>query len=466
MRIRLLEIITGKLAFCLAHLWLVSGLAGQERTIVRFYHGIPGDARAVEVVRDGRVEQAAGNRVFLILPQDAEICVEVINAHPIFYDYSFGVELDTTQITLPDVANFLAFLRRQLPDPAVVSALQAAGLDATQTADSLLRADLYGYFRSLHAEPQWWWEYAGNLKILNEQVLLARQTAERSDQPQSYPAQPGEEKDFRWARERILGLPATPGHFNDPDLEGTLTAWFAEARMRMEAGNPAPEDRILLEALRTFGESLLHARDALLTAFREASPVFKTCLQVQAFRSIYWLGVASRGTESQTRRAVGPRLLEIVVEPAFRRPVLELIPVAYALYRRNVAEFAVVDGRIRRTIDSDHFEFRVGGMLLANVKTFGARQEFAVGAGLGSNLFGTDAALSEFFLGALLSYRDLLRVGMGWGLASHRGLEAGLQPGDPLPEGKSLEDVLVDDDVSALFLVFSLKGIPLPFFGQ
>jgi hypothetical protein len=149
--------------------------------------------------------------------------------------------------------------------------------------------------------------------------------------------------------------------------------------------------------------------------------------------------------------------------PRYERPVLELVPVVFGIYRADVPQFGVEDGVIVRRAE-DEFRMRVGSMLAINILSFTEDESVYVGICLGVGLLGEGETVSDLLAGSLLSYRDVLRLGLGVGLSELPvGLMGPLKEGEPLPTNvDDLEEVTRTAKKLTFALTFNLTGFDLP----
>jgi len=217
-----------------------------------------------------------------------------------------------------------------------------------------------------------------------------------------------------------------------------------------------------LKQTKAYGLSLMNARDALVKPYLETSGEVKRCGTVGEGTTTLNLTATRRG-DGTAARMTG-EVLEVVVEPTFVRPIVEVVPIAYLVSIRNAPGFEIDDGKIARVEEDDSFEGRLGAMLALQPWSFGKRKEVALGVGIGSNLFTGADTFSEVFASVLVSYRDVFRLGVGWGRADVEGARLGdeLSEGDALPEDTQLSDVLETKAFDGFFLVVNVSGFKLP----
>ena len=156
-------------------------------------------------------------------------------------------------------------------------------------------------------------------------------------------------------------------------------------------------------------------------------------------------------------------MISVTVVPNYQRPVLEVIPLALITYANDVPSFAAKDSIVVEE-QGDGFRFRAGGMLLYNVATFGQLKRGSIGFGIGFAISGQDKQLENLFLGTLLSYGDVLRMGFGIGFAQYpHKLNPPASIGSPLPPDLSdLEELIENNRKLSVFFNLSVAGLSLP----
>lgn len=413
----------------------------QKRIRYQFYHGKQGSSKIVKKIVDGKAIPFDENRDHITVPPDCEICVEIINSHPVFYSYRVGVEVTPLEIKPPDLSSFLDFINN------LIEKTEIAQIKA----------------RTLTKDLQTWLEnYVQKITTLADIIEEAQLTSNKSEEPAEYPFK---ETSYERARKDIYEkLGDDISLFEGMKPEEAIKKWYKDALGAIPTLNDQPlvrTYRTIVDALYVYSQTLLELRNSVLKSYEYDRPFIRECIKIGDGLTTVRLKINNK-SEKKTdavRDTGDTDLLEIVAMPEFKRPRMEIVPVAYYTFVKDYSEFSVIDGIVNRTMDNERFEFRFGAMLATNVYSFSKSKELALSIGLGSNLFGGGKALSEYFLGAFISYRDIFRFGLGWGAAKIPELKGGAVVGQPLPQGKSLDDFLGHDDKSAIFIVFSLKGI-------
>lgn len=174
------------------------------------------------------------------------------------------------------------------------------------------------------------------------------------------------------------------------------------------------------------------------------------------------LSVTRKDTSEAKAREVG-RLMQVHVSPIYDRPVIELIPIAFGIYAKRVPQFSLRNNVIARE-EGDEFRFRAGTMMVANMVPFHPDQSVSLGVGVGFGFFGEGKPLSDFLVGSLVSYRDLFRVGLGFGLSElPNSLKRPAAEGDPLPSNAgNITDVVETKKRGAIFMLFNMTGLSVP----
>ena len=71
-------------------------------------------------------------------------------------------------------------------------------------------------------------------------------------------------------------------------------------------------------------------------------------------------------------------------------------------------------------------------------------------------------SLSDFMVGLMASYKESVRIGVGGGVSAvPSGLSASAEIGEPLPEGKSLDELIETRDRVAFYLMVALPQLTL-----
>lgn len=440
-------------------------LSGQGRIIYQVHHGSPSGIRITARVDNGTVAGKSETRLEDVVAAGREVCFEVTNPNPALYTYGLASNAAVTPAAELPTGGLVSFLKNALP-------VVPANVTKAASADPGFR---YFYFETVTGETQpdpkaWFADYVSALSDLGADVEKARNAARQSDLPDSGNAEggtgAGTGAGYGSARQALAALGSGAGRFNDGNLETTLLGLYKTAQSRLQALPGASGDTAatyLLEVLRTHGESLANTRNQIRTAFAAPADRVLQCKAVGAEPVTLSLRIDRRDPALAKNRAVGDSVVRVAIRPAYVRPWLEVMPVAYSVFSRNVPEFDVQDGMVTRRDDGEQFEFRTGGMLALRVLELGETREAALHIGAGSNLLGGGKALSEFYVGALFTYRDGFRIGLGWGQAQMPDrLKSPAKVGDPLPAGLSLKDAIIEDDRSAFFLIFNLADLSLP----
>jgi hypothetical protein len=416
---------------------------------ITVYHG-QGNSQAVSFDVGAQGRQGTSQRALTLdLPRGTRVCMNVLNAHTPGFTYSLQDSLDATPPTPPSFGGLLNLLSAVIP---------TAGSTATSTSP------FTALFRAASVTEL---TYPGRLDSLAQDLADAKKVIRESLLPETLlPAQfqvaTGEERGLRYAQQRISGLPADSGRFNDPDLEATLNKWESAAD-----SSPAESARSIIGALHEHARTLLAARNAIRDTYLKAGPSWRDCRSLANGITTLWLVAKPRVSDDFASQRDTGRIVQLTARTNFSRDALEIVPLAFVAFPHNVTGFSVVNDTVVENVKyADNASFRVGTMVTATPLRFGDSQEWAFGPGIGTGVIGDNKpALSDFFLGGLLSWRDWLRVGGGYGFAQAPGrLINGAATGKPLPLGNgrtALSDFIENKRVGTWFLSFTFTGLKL-----
>lgn len=464
-------------AILLAGPWATPA-AAQDQLILQFYHGKNRESGPATYEMNDGVRPTLKRRINQPMAEGSEVCVRIVNPHPVLYGYSLAVAVDTTPPPAPEgISAFLSPLNTvfgaqgsalagtaELTGATFIPADAGVGSSDARIAVAGLRADEDTYFDQIE-------ELREQLDDLAADIKAAQEAARASDQPEvlvhgaggiATSAPPADGKGgLAYAQQAMRALPGEPGRFNDDKLAETLK----NAQASLDAAlKDAPEGyKRFAQLLYERGATLMQVRNALRATYIGATLPGPICETVKRGRNTVTLRVVRRDTLLTPARDTGAALLTATVATYYPRPLLELIPVAYGIYSPRVAEFEVRDSVVRRD-EADAYRFRGGTMLVINPLMFGPDRSIALGGGLGLGFGGGDEAVSDFIVGALLSYRNYFRVGIGGGWAElPRRLKAPAQEGAPLPANAGkLDDLVETRRKGALFAIFQLAGLSVP----
>lgn len=434
-------------------------VGAQGRAIVRVYHGDDAKSAIVTLVENGTSYEKKETQLEFVRPAGSQVCIEVVNPHPLVYSYSLGTRIDTTKFDLAAVASLSEVLLQTIGDAGLSVGVSAAA-DITGIKSHSVQALKYV---NTPDSTSWWLKYLGQMTKLHGEAKQAQDSAAASDIPRSYKEVADGDTEFLRAKTFITKtLSREAGHFNDPSLASTFERYFADAKAAAaQSADTATLGRHLLEALRVASDQIVKTVGSFRSTWERTGSAVQECLTLGTEPTTVKLRVTRRDSAKAGPRTTGEPV-SVKITPSYVRPWLKVVPVAYTVFLRDVRRFDIVDGVVKQDTDDETFDYRVGGMLALKLKEIGDDKSAAISIGLGSNLLGGGKAFEELLIGGLATYRDLFTIGIGWGQVKVRDvLQSPATDGTALPSGKSLSDLLAERDKSGVFLLFNLTGLKL-----
>ncbi|HVI78333.1 MAG TPA: hypothetical protein VM715_09225 [Candidatus Acidoferrum sp.] len=427
---------------------------------ITVYHG-QGNSQAVsyELGTQGR-RSSSQRQLELSVPEGTRVCMNVLNAHTPGFNYALRVSVDSTPPTPPNFGGLLELLTSVIPGSgtAAGTALNALRNESqkAQELDALNQSDPDSVFIAT---------YTARLDSLEKDLQTAKEAIRLSLFPETLvtgltQAPSNERRGLRYAQEQINALPSSEGRFNDPKLEETITAW------KQNAPQSATMTRVV-DALHKSAMVLVAARNAVRDTYSKAAASWRECRAITNGVTTMKLAVTPRSMDEFTGQRDTGSLVQVTATSDYRRNVVEIVPLAFLAFPRNVTGFGVRNDTVVEGVKyAESASFRVGTMVTATPLRFGSSNEWAFGPGFGTGLIGGEKpALSDFFLGGLISWRDWLRMGVGYGVSqAPAGLINGAAVGKPLPLGEGrekLSDFIENRRVGTWFLTFTINGLKI-----
>lgn len=452
-------------------LLFTAGCAVHSRnpTEVTVYHG-KGNSQAIayEVGAGGR-QLTSQRQLELDLPEGSRVCLTLLNAHTPFFNYSFRTAVDSSLPTPPDFGNVLTIL-----NAAVSAGAGPAGQPFTKGRSSdrpvAMRNLAFGGTPSRERLDSVYNSLRTNVEALESQVgevraAIIQSVSAEELRPVELRVETDGERGLGHAQNVIATQPDDPGAFNDPKLAETIEGWRSEALEAIGGRSADPVGRELVNALHARALTLLAARNAIQNTYASAQTSWRECRALPRGKSTIHLAALPREGSQYTGQRDTGNIVQVLATSDYRRDVVELVPLAFLAFPRNVTGFGLVgDTVVEDRKYAEEAVFRLGTMLTTSPFRFGPASEWAVGPGIGAGILGGDKpALSDFFLGGLISWRDWIRMGAGYGFSQAPArLSDGAQVGQPLPLGdgrEGLDDFIDRKRVGTWFLTFTLSGL-------
>lgn len=264
---------------------------------------------------------------------------------------------------------------------------------------------------------------------------------------------------LRRAIDNIAALSSSNYRFNDPELLAHLNTLCNSINVL---------DDYVKQGLLLLNASLVQNVNSIKKAVTDQAvpTIIKASFNVTEKKGEIYLAIDKIDPSNATlRRDLHPgnnRLKLATVIPYYERATLEIVPVGNFLFAGNENEFFVDNGLVqsREVVKT---RFMAGAVLNANVAKFGEIREMAAGLGIGYNFAEGSNALNNFYFSALFSYKNVFRIGGGFGFAQYpNGLKDGVKIGSSLPDNiTNLEDIIEYKEKPTFFLTVALAGLSL-----
>ena len=356
------------------------------------------------------------------------VCFDVIDAHSVFYNYTVGVTVDTASERLPDVSSAVGLLKQ-----AISATGRGGSVELTLDAEGAYTADFYRIFSPLA-----------------DSIVAVQADIERSDTD-----------GIQVAKAAVKRLPSSP-------TSADLDAWVKDATNSTKpTDKPADKstlasdahNRLVIAALKAYGQTLLSTREALRGSYAPSIPVkVRTCGAVGAGKTTIRLDIKKKTAFGARDAKDG--IATVVVTPRYERSVIEAMPILFAAFVHDRPEFSLQNGIVRRTVIGDSRIYRPGGVIALNLPP---SEAFAYGPFIGFGVTSENKlSLSDFLGGALFSYNNQVRFGVGYGNTTVvTGIASPAVENQPLDGTTKLEDLLVKGDKRAWYLLIALPSLTL-----
>jgi hypothetical protein len=384
---------------------------------------------------DSLVKGVDGNSSFQIV---------VVNPNPFFYTYELKSEEFEIRDDLPSADDLIGIITSLINIPG-----------STPVGQQLARV--------IPAAPTTFEIYLAQLKSVKADIDSAKAAIERSDVPESREeALTGvRTSGFRRAVDVINALPAFKNYESlSTDLDKALDNSVSDGSFAINfAAADATSKELYKQAFK-----LLNVQ--LGSVVNDVEKVLESPAQLSFKVTVKQKGVTVRlvvkrkQAGKKSGREEFDRLVCVLI-PRYERAALELIPIGHLTYTTHVPKYGLKDGVVTQSED-DGFRFKGGAMLLYNFLNFDKYNRGSLGIGIGYNI-PQKGVLESFYLGSLVSYKNIFRVGAGVGLTEYpSGLKNGASVGAPLPpDVKDLNDVIDYRKRLSMFISFSFSGFPM-----
>ena len=417
------------------------------------------------------------------MPTGSQVCVTVLNAHPVNYTYALGVAIDTTRATVPALSSPLTALVGRFKSDEKGG---GKGLFGLREPDRAVDIPLPPELRLVS-------DLGSAVRTLADDIKVVVGAAEASDDPEALAAidaqGPALVAGYRTAQAAIQAQSDAAGRFRSGTEK--LTAYFEKLAATTTENINKGKDSLKLEAtkdsagsdalptrlasIETETKLLLVIKDALLdqgkdlavkagnlaTAFSAKGRV-ELCGKVGNGPTTVTLKIAPKdggfGRGRDAKEAVNQ---EIILRPPYGRETVSVHPVALVALAGSVPQFQVENGTLIGPRDDD-LAYRIGAAVNINLFNFGPDGVGGFGIVLGAGIVANSEIISDLFVGPVISLRDIVRIGLGVGASRFPNRVKGMTVGQPFDAttGK-LEDLVETSMRRSYQLIFVLPGIKL-----
>jgi hypothetical protein len=416
---------------------------------VRIYHGEKSES--VFLKSHEKLENSSRIPVRIVRGVDGIVTIDILNPNPFFYNYAIKTEDVEIKDDFSDQFAELINLINSLPDLAIPASNPFAGrLPRGRTTTTF---DTYQTY----------------IQQVDNDLKRAKGYIEQSDRPETVEealrrVANSSGNGFRAAVDNIKALPGTTGHFNskslEKDLNDILESSIADGSFAtaLNISGSAPLQSLFKSAFIGLNTRLVTTVNDILKII-EKDRIIRFQVPVKENKQTKVQLIITKINEEDI---VGRELLKeevATVFPLYVRKRFEVVPVVNLVFQSDRAKFAIEDGVIKSLPDDDA-KFNIGAMALMNFASFGDYREYGVGFGLGYSIQPGGKA-SSFFAIPSLSYKDIFRVGVGFGYnLSPVGLKNGAEVGDPLPaDVANIEDLIEYKRKPAAVISIAIAGI-------
>lgn len=397
---------------------------------IQIYHGASG---ATTILSDGMQKGKTASFMFY---QGDEITIEILNTHPGLYSYEFNnEEIEISDPEQPEITDLLTVLTSNLSIDLKDNSSKRAPAAIAWSATYKSKVDEYS--KALEDA----------VKIINESdtprniqdaLISAGNSGFIHAQTKLNLLNIIKENDIKSHTDAFINKIKTNPNYTKTDQEQSNLMALYDSYLTTLSNK-------LIEIKKTYDKKITSRKSYTI---KVNDKINKITLKVK------------NKNNKINHRDTGDKLVTIEIKPYYKRPVLELIPVALFHKSRGGKRFSIENGVINES-DNDEFNFSVGAMLSLNLINWGKSKEYSLGTGVGFAL--SENTLDNFFFNASVSFKQWARFGVGYGfLRTPTGLQNGLQAGDMATNINDISDVLSFERKPALFFTLVIPGLTLP----
>tara|TARA_R110001606_G_scaffold397285_1_gene573325 strand:+ start:150 stop:1436 length:1287 start_codon:yes stop_codon:yes gene_type:complete len=403
---------------------------------IQIYHGLQGNSGIIkEGNRYGKMDK-------FIFDEGNIITIEIINAHPALYNYTFNnEEIEIIDPESPDISTLLAFLSTDLN---ISNA-------ANTKANGRVPLTTKGYPK------EWPKIYSDTLLYFKDKINKAEVIILNSDSPKdikdalSHNSNGG----FLYAKKELAKI--------DLLQIKDLDAYIIELKSKFKQEYDFDKTDIELTLIELYNNYLNILTDKLKSIQKaygkNVSAIETYIITLNSKVNKITLNISGKN-EKINMRETGEKIIEIEITPNYKRPVLELVPVVLMHKAKGGKNFGIENGILTES-NREEFNFSVGATLNLNLLHWGKYKEYSFATGLGFAL--TENTLDNFFLNANLSYKKWVRFGVGYGfLRTPTGLNDNLKAGGSAANISNISDVISFERKPAVFFSIVIPGLTLP----
>lgn len=433
----------GKLTYTILLLFITHVLFSQD---IRVYHG--GKSESVYLKQNDRLDNLSRETVKIARGKDGIVSISIVNPNPFFYTYEIKTEDVEIEDEYTDQFAELVELITAIPD--VSDNFKKAGARLGPIEDNFDK-------------------YKKALENLGKQIDEAKRIIKTSDNPETVREAFRREINtsgfgFRAAIDKLQKLPAIEANFNSPTLEKDLnklldaTIGDPSFDTRMGLGSNASLLEMFKQAFQNLNKSLASTITQFVDLTKKDRIVrFQIPVKENKKTTVRLIVKKKDDNASVTRELIDEEIA--VIMPFYERKTFQVVPVLNLVFQSNHQKFVVEEGVVKSITDDDA-KFNVGAMALMNFTSFGLYKEWGVGIGIGYSIQPGGKA-GSFFAIPSLSYRDVVRIGFGFGYnLAPAGLKNGAKVDMPLPENiTDIENVVDYKRKPAAVFTIAIAGL-------